>query len=214
MMSTDYYFEPSRLEVLLTSCVGNTLLRTYYRKFIANLDIHENDRILDFGCGCGILAKGMAKKLETGMLTYTDVSKTWLKVAKKRLRTYSNAEGFQMNEFNGKIGNGEFDKIVVHFTLHDFPKANLKPIITQLIKHLHPEGRLILREPIEQKHGLPLYEIYKVLESTQEISLKYTLCHHEIMGDFVEIVCRFKSAHQKKPLSAFESRKRQEVVYE
>jgi len=204
-MSICYRFEPSRLEVWLTSCVGHTLLKKYYARFVESLDIRESDRVLDFGCGSGILTKKMARELKSGRLTFIDVSKTWLKVAKRRLRTCNNTEGFQICDFSGQIGDGEFDKIIVHFTLHDFPKDYLEPIIRQLIDHLHPLGRLIIREPIEKKHGLPLYEIHKVLDNTRGVTLKYALHCHEIMGDYADIVCMFRSKHYKSSVIGIEN---------
>jgi len=193
-----YQFEPSQLEVWLTACVGQTLLKSYYVNFIESLDIAESDRILDYGCGSGILTQRIAKELKTGKMTYVDVSKVWLKVTKRRLRAYDDSEGFKIDDFNDRIGSGEYDKIIVHFTLHDFPKIYLKQIIQHLVKHLHPQGRLIIREPIGQKHGLPLHEIYKALDSNKDITLSYALHHHKYMGDYADIVCRIKFKKERE----------------
>lgn len=187
-----YKFEPSRLEIWLTNLVGHTLLYKYYEDFVRSLNIHENDRILDFGCGSGIISKKIAHKLISGNLTYIDVSKKWLNVAKRRLESNGNTVGYLINDFTSQIGEGEYDKIVVHYTLHDFPRVYLNLIINQLIEHLHINGSLIIREPIDIKHGIPLYEINKLLEYFNNVSPKYRIQCNEIFGDYAEIICKFK----------------------
>lgn len=188
-----YNFEPSEIEIWLTNFVGHTLLRKYYESFIRSLAIDENDQILDFGCGSGIISKKIAQSLKSGHLTYIDVSSKWLSITKRRLRTNKNTKGYQINNFTSQFSDVRFDKIIVHYTLHDFPRIYLKPIIKQLLGHLHTTGSLIIREPIDIKHGISLYEIRQLLECFDDVMPKYQIHCNEIMGDSVEIICNFKN---------------------
>lgn len=187
-----YNFEPSKIEIWLTNFVGHTLLRKYYESFVRSLAINENDQILDFGCGSGIISKKIAQNLKSGDLTYIDVSSKWLSITKRRLRSNRNTKGYQINNFTSQFSNVRFDKIIVHYTLHDFPRVYLKPMIKQLLENLHTNGSLIIREPIDIKHGISLYEIRQLLDCFDYVTPKYQIHCNEIMGDSVEIICRFK----------------------
>ena len=187
-----YNFEPSKIEIWLTNFVGHTLLRKYYKSFVRSLAINENDQILDFGCGSGIISKKIAQNLKSGNLTYIDVSSKWLSITKRRLRSNRNTKGIKINNLTSQFSDVRFDKIIVHYTLHDFPRAYLKPIIKQLLEHLHTNGSLIIREPIDIKHGISLYEIRQLLDCFDDVTPKYQIYCNEIMGDSVVIICNFK----------------------
>jgi ubiquinone/menaquinone biosynthesis C-methylase UbiE len=149
-----YTYEPPKLEIMLTECIGNSLLRGYYSSFAAKLGIQKYDRVLDYCSGSGIITKEIAKRQTNGLLVYADVSRIWLEHVSRKLEPYKWAKQAYLCDFNSIVSEGKFDKIVLHFSLHDFPPQYRDLIINQLVRNLKSGGCLFIREPIGEKHGL------------------------------------------------------------
>lgn len=189
----DYYvFEPTRLEMVFTELIGNTLARPYYRKVVANLGIAAADKILDYCSGSGILAAEVLKRLNQGQLIYADVSEKWLTHAAKKLKRNEKAKAVKICAFHGKISGGEYDKIFVHFSLHDFPKEYQLLIINQFAENLKPSGTLYIREPLNTAHGIRLHELINLLEYTKKLSYEYKIVKSKSVGEYVEISASLK----------------------
>ena len=169
-MKQEYHFEPSRIEIIVTKLIGNTLLQSYYNSFIKILGINNGDKVLDYCSGSGIISKKIAKKLKNGKLIFADVSKEWLRHAARNLSGYKAAKSIHLNDFNSGIMGGKYDKIIVHFALHDFPSDYHFLIINQQIKNLKSDGMIFIREPLVEKHGLELYKLINLLESLKVLS--------------------------------------------
>lgn len=186
-MQDKYVFEPTQLEILITELIGNTLAKPYYCKFVENLKIEAYDKVLDYCSGSGIISKKISKQLKQGQLVYADVSEKWLIHAAKKLKYNKNTRGEKIRNFQGKISGGEYDKIFVHFSLHDFPKEYLLLVINQLAENLKTTGRLHIREPISSKHGIQLHEVVNLLEHTKKLSYEYCIIKSRFFGEYVEI---------------------------
>lgn len=193
-MKECYTFEPTKLEIILTRLIGKTLLTGYYSEFVAGLEIQTNDKVLDYCCGGGFISQKIAKKLQKqqGQLVYADVSEKWLKYVAKKTKLYKIAVGSQLRHFNNWIMGGEFDKIVVHYALHDFPLKYRIMVFNQLVKNLKRSGILFIREPIGKKHGIKLYELINLIEATKKLSYQYKITKKFVRGEFVDIRCWLK----------------------
>jgi ubiquinone/menaquinone biosynthesis C-methylase UbiE len=191
-MKNEYIFEPSLLEMAITELIGNMLAKQYYRKTVEKLGVAVDDKALDYCSGSGIISKEILKHLVQGQLIYADVSEKWLMHAKEKLKRYKNAKSEKISGFQGKISGGEYDKILMHFSLHDFPNEYRLPIINQLIENLKPTGRLYIREPLSSTHGFQLHELINLLEYTKKLIYEYNIVKSRFVGEYVEIDASLK----------------------
>lgn len=191
-MNQEYTFEPAGLEVIMTECVGNTLMRGYYSDLVNSLGIQGSDKVLDYCSGSGIISKKIAKKLKDGQLIFADVSNVWLEHASKKLKAYKAAKAVRLNCFGGKLEDGEYDKILVHYAIHDFPQKYRIEIINQLADNLKGDGILYLREPLGEKHGFKLHELVNLIESIKRLSYEYEIVKKPLIGEFINVKCHLK----------------------
>ncbi|NLI92686.1 MAG: class I SAM-dependent methyltransferase [Peptococcaceae bacterium] len=153
--------EPSQGEVFIRSLLAPLLERMYYKPFVTKMGLKGNEKVIDFGSGPGICAKCIANVLHHGgQLSCVDISSRWLEAARRRLSGYRNATFYQ-----GKIGDlnlkpSGYDLIVIHFVIHDIPKPERKEILDHLKQALRSGGRIIIREPLDEKHGIQTEELH------------------------------------------------------
>lgn len=191
-MMNEYQFEPTLLEVVITELVGNTLGKSYYRKLIKELSINAEDKVLDYCSGSGIISKEIAKYLKNGQLVYADVSEKWLMHAAKKLMHCKNSKAERIQNFQSFISGGDYDIILVHFALHDFPDEYQQLIVNQLIKNLKPSGRIYFREPLGSSHGIEMHELANILEQTKKLSYEYKIEKNRFVGKYVHIKATLK----------------------
>ncbi len=151
-------YEPSTMEICLTLGIG-AIIAPCYRSYVNSLPLQEDEKVLDFGSGSGILSRHLAARLARGggHLTCVDISSRWMKVIRNTLRRFDNVS-YQLGHITQvDLPDASFDTILIHFVLHDIPAAERPLIVQTLGRKLKPGGRLILREP--QGHGLDLPEL-------------------------------------------------------
>jgi 2-polyprenyl-3-methyl-5-hydroxy-6-metoxy-1,4-benzoquinol methylase len=145
------------MEDRLKDLIGGPL---FYRPYFDTFALNGDERVLDFGCGGGSGSKVLIKYLsDGGSLTATDVSNYWIEKAEKRLKKYSNATCVAGDIREVKIDDNEFDVITIMHVIHDIEPKQRRDVVTALCKKLKKGGRLFLREPIKQSHGMPVEEI-------------------------------------------------------
>ena len=148
-----YTFEPAKSEVRQYAAVSWLLLR-HYRRFVRSLPIDATDRVLDYCAGPGIMSRELAKRVPQGGLHVADFSQTWLSIARKKLAKNERIEYCHLRTLNDQIGDGQVDKAVCHFVLHEFPRRLQPLVIRQLSDSLRPGGKLYIREPVSEHHGI------------------------------------------------------------
>ena len=160
--------EPSRKGVFFTK-LRQTLSRPYYKKFVEDLQIAPNEKIIDFGSNTGFMAKFIAESLvaEGALLTCIDISKTWIDISRKRLEKFSNVD-FILGDIttNPKIKNRFYDRAIIHFVLHDIKPSERKSILEALTNKLRIGGRICIREPTLSWHGISEREIRELMLGT------------------------------------------------
>jgi ubiquinone/menaquinone biosynthesis C-methylase UbiE len=149
--------EPGRGEVLAAPLFTNLLLSPLYRRYVDQMGLRGDERVLDYGCGSGAAARHLAKRLRAGggRLTCMDVSERWQRSAKKALRAYPDVEYRRGDVRTMGLPAESFDVVLVHWMLHDVHPRDRPSIVAELARLLRPGGRLFSREPTAAKHGMP-----------------------------------------------------------
>ena len=148
--------EPGRLETIMTRFATATFARGYYRNLAREIVLTGNEIVMDLGSGSGMAAKFIANELlkGDGHLTCVDVSRVWIEVAKKRTRSFSNID-YELGDISTlDIGDGSYDVVLVSFVLHDVDKDRRRVIVDELARKLKPCGRIVIREPTKNRHGM------------------------------------------------------------
>ena len=173
-----YNFEnPSPLYVVedyLKWFIGVPLM---YSKYHRTFGLKGNERVLDFGCGGGAGSLSLLKLLGSeGHVTCVDLSDYRVMKARKRLRKYPNAEcvAGDIRELDFPVSS--FDVISMHHVLHDVLPEIRRETVDTLVSLLKPDGRLFMREPVKQSHGMPTDEIRTLMQNAdlKEIQHKET----------------------------------------
>ncbi|RLG20365.1 hypothetical protein DRN74_05680 [Candidatus Micrarchaeota archaeon] len=122
-------------------------------------EVDSESTVLDIGCGLGILACILAKK---GCRVYgIDIDADSLSVA-KRLSKMLRVEKlciFQKVESNTlPFETSTFHYVILSWTLHDIKMENHELLLSECIRVLKPEGRLLILDPESQLNFLQVQE--------------------------------------------------------
>lgn len=149
--------EPGRAEAQAARLFTNLLLSPLYRRYVRQMGLRGDERVLDYGSGSGAAARHLARLLEAGggRLTCMDVSSRWQAVLRRVLRAYPDVEYLLGDVRAMGLAAGSFDVVLVHWVLHDVPPWDGPTIVAELARLLRPSGRLFLREPTGKRHGMP-----------------------------------------------------------
>ncbi len=153
--------EPGRAEVLLQVAVNNHVLSPLYRRYVDQMHVRGDERVLDYGSGGGAAARHLARRLAAGggRLTCMDVSVRWQAALRRVLRAWPDVE-YRLGDVRGMaLPDGSFDVVLVHWMLHDIPPADRPSIAAELARLLRPGGRLFSREPTSARHGMPAAQV-------------------------------------------------------
>lgn len=145
---------------------GNRLASPLYMRYVSKLGLTGNERVMDFGCGGGVLAKQFAKILNhDGSVTCLDTSAFWLAKAKQRLKRFQQVDFACRDITKLNIPDSSYDVVSIHFVLHDITPDRRAEIITALARILKAKGRLFIREPTKASHGMPAAEIRALMRT-------------------------------------------------
>lgn len=192
-MNEPYTFEPSHAEILQSTLLGATIGLRYYHAFVREAAIHPEARVLDYCAGSGLISALIANRYRPRALVFADVSEQWLCAAKRRMKNHPNARGVAIDSLRGELAGGNFDFIVLHYTLHDFPAALRETVVAQLAENLKPGGTLLMREPLRADHGIPLCALVNLIDSAGCFSYTYRLGQSRPAGQFAQI-CAVRNA--------------------
>lgn len=164
MTTVDYY---------LHSFFGNTIRKSFYKDFVDNLNLNGNEKIFEFGSGPGCLSKPIIRQLSSeGNLSCLDISDVAINILKKKLKKYNNVEYYlgDINKF--KIKSNSYDLVIIHFVLHDVPIGERKNIIYKLSNLLKKGGKIVIKEPTKENHGMKGFEIKELMNQASLIEEK------------------------------------------
>lgn len=110
-------------------------------EIIKNFKLNDNLRILDAGCGTGILIEKLLKLNPKVIVLGVDISKEMLRIAKIRLGRYRNVKLLKEDIENLKLRE-KFDLIISNSSIHYL--YNLDKVIINFKSLLNKNGELIL----------------------------------------------------------------------
>ena len=168
------------LEDILKGLIGGPFL---FNPYFKTFGLKGDEKVLDFGCGGGVGAKCLAKLLNHGgHVTCIDVSRYWIKKARKRLGKCPNTECWSGDIRRLDIPDHSFDVISIMHVIHDIVPQERPDIIVALCRKLKKTGTLFLREPTRESHGIPVDEIHRLFQEAGLKETGYTLKKSEYMG--------------------------------
>ena len=182
------YENPTLLYRLIDSLGNNLLFSFVYKSYLKTLPINGNETVLDFGSGSGAGSKHLAKILSKkgGKLVCVDISKYWMKKAKKRLRKFNNVEFLlgQLSELN--IENNSFDIIYIFYALHDVDPNLRDGIVKEFARILKDNGKIVIKEPQRKNDGMPNSEIVNLM-TNNKLTEKESMCYkNSYAGIFIK----------------------------
>jgi ubiquinone/menaquinone biosynthesis C-methylase UbiE len=153
--------------------------------FPTTAEENRSERVLDFGCGGGIGSVCLAKLLNnSGELTCVDASSYWIDRAKHRLRRYRNAKCLVGDIRKLDMPERHFNIISIIHVIHDIAPADRQSITDTLARLLNREGKLFIREPIKESHGMPVSEIVSLLTNSGLSEAQANVSKSEYRGVF------------------------------
>lgn len=131
-----------------------------YIQFLKEAGSTGNENILDFGCGPGMLAHHLLPRLsEKAHYTGLDLSEALLSIAVKRHGAKPRVL-FELGDITEiSLKHEPFDLILVHRVLHDIPARHQAGVAEALSEKLKKGGRIVLKEPTVEHHGMPAKKI-------------------------------------------------------
>ena len=169
-------------EDILKGLIGGPLLyNPYYRTF----GLKGDERVLDFGCGGGAGSRCLRKILKNnGHLTCVDISNYWIKRAKKRLGKYPDVSCLVGDIRKLDLTDKSFDVINIFHVIHDIAPEDRQDTVNTLARLLNKNGKVFIREPIKQSHGMPVAEIRELFSNAGLNEDKFTENKSEYSGVF------------------------------
>lgn len=166
--------EPGRFEAAAARVFTNRLLGPLYGRYVDQMVLRGDERVLDYGSGSGAAARHLAARLSPdGHLTCVDISERWQKTLRSVLRAYPMVE-FRLGDIRTmELPEESYDVVLVHWMLHDVPPWDRPGIVARLAGLLRPGGRLFSREPTGARHGMPavqLRELYSAAGLTESLA--------------------------------------------
>lgn len=123
----------------------NQYIHKAHLSFVLDNITSDSQKILDAGCGYGRISMEILKKFPQADISGLDVSDTYVELYKKNTGR---------NAFQGNMGSlpealGKFDLIVCVAVLMYVPNEEVQQTISEILNHLHENGKIILIEPLQ-----------------------------------------------------------------
>jgi ubiquinone/menaquinone biosynthesis C-methylase UbiE len=100
----------------------------------------EGRRILEVGAGTGVMSRFLALAFPKAEIVVTDLSRPYLKAARKRMEGFSNVDFLQGDAANLPFEAGQFDAVVSVFLFHELPMEERKKVILESLRVLKAGG--------------------------------------------------------------------------
>lgn len=138
--------------------------------------LSEGEHVLDFGCGGGIGARVIAKRIgPMGRLTCVDVSGFWIGLCQKRLRRFGHAECYRGDLRKLPVPDAAYDLVFVHRVLRVVGPGERQNVVDCLAEKLAPGGRLLICEKTAPRIGFEAHPIRKLAENAGLVETRSAL---------------------------------------
>ena len=190
MVNGDPLQEPGRVEVLLQCALNNHVLSPLYRRYVDQMHLRGDERVLDYGSGGGAAARHLARRLVAGggHLTCMDVSERWQAALRRVLRSWPDVSYRLGDVRRMALPDGSFDVVLVHWMLHDVPPSDRPSVVAELARLLRPGGRLFSREPTSARHGLPAAQVRELFSAAGLTESLATEGKAAVLGEYYRAV--------------------------
>ena len=107
--------------------------------------LKKNSRILEVGCGLGMLTSFIGKSIPNGMITGVDISPESIEFAKRK---YGSANvHFEVNDMSNFSTDKKFDIVIFPDVLEHIPVESHNRIFSLVRNLLEPHSRIIIHIP-------------------------------------------------------------------
>jgi ubiquinone/menaquinone biosynthesis C-methylase UbiE len=169
-------------EDILKSLIGGPLL---YDPYFKTFELNGDEQVLDFGCGGGAGSRCLRKILKNnGHLTCVDISGYWIKRAEGRLGKYPDVSCLAGDIRKLDLIDNSFDVINIFHVIHDIAPEDRQGTINALARLLSKNGKVFIREPIKQSHGMPISEIRELFSNAGFAEARFNENKSEYRGVF------------------------------
>ena len=118
----------------------------YDRKIVSVLELSGVSRVLDLGCGTGVLTRTIADKVKTGgEAVGIDAAAKMIQVARKK-RATDNCCFEVMAAESLSFEDASFDAVVSSLFFHHVPLDLKEKALTESFRVLRPGGRLVIAD--------------------------------------------------------------------
>mgnify|MGYP001557891083 CR=1 FL=1 len=116
--------------------------RLVQREVLKELELRNNMKVLDVGCGTGYLVEKAAREVDGGLIRGVDVSPEMVKVAQRRIQRIKNAEVVVADAEKLPYSKKVFDGVVSTLALHHFPDAQVA--VREMARVAKKDGKIVL----------------------------------------------------------------------
>lgn len=103
-------------------------------------------KVLDLGCGTGVLSYHILKNFENALVVLFDLAKNMLETSKKNLLNYKNRITFKQGNFAQDDFGMNYDVIVSGLSIHHLDHKGKEELYQRIFNALNPGGIFINRE--------------------------------------------------------------------
>jgi arsenite methyltransferase len=145
--------------------------------------LHGDERVLDVGCGRGMILNAFAQKLQNGKAIGIDIWQTKdqsgnsLEAAKENVRrtnTGDNTEIVTGDMRKLPFADGSFDVVTSSLAIHNVPsKEDRATALREIVRVLKPGGKIVIMDFIRTGEYLPVLEAAGIEQLARERTLYF-----------------------------------------
>jgi len=165
----------------------------YVSRLRSAIDLNQNSRVLDFGCGFGNISASLAPYV--GRVAVWDSASNMRHCAYERLSAVDNVEFLDISHAEHDAAAGQFDYILVNSVVQYMSDEQLREWLKRWKAMLNPDGKLIISDII-----MPQYSFIRDLLAFIRICLRNGVLLRSVWGGLKEIR-NYGSVKASRPLS-------------
>jgi ubiquinone/menaquinone biosynthesis C-methylase UbiE len=179
------FYEPGKLEIWVRRFLGHRVLARVYRDYARSLGLKGGEWVLEFGSGPGGLSRQLVSLLTRGHLTCVDLSRNWM-ASLQQILHHPNVDFRRGDITRLEIPDQSYHAVVIHFVLHDVDQPLRGPSIQALARKLKPGGRLFIREPQKESHGISPGEVRDFMAAAGLVEVSSREIKSRLAGEVFE----------------------------
>ena len=109
-------------------------------------------------------------------------------IIQKKMNNYSNVEFKLGTIFDLDIPDNSYDAVVIHYVLHDIDSNLREEIVKALSRKLKKGGKVYIREPLADNHGMPAAEIRELMIEAGLNEIDFKINNTRLVGKSTEAV--------------------------